>query len=118
MVSRTLEERIAHNKIVKKRTLDNYLRKKYKISAAIKEKMKKDQDDRCANKGCTNVLAWEQLEKIDTDHCHRSGKVRALLCRGCNTQLGVLEGALNGTSKRLVGLLEYRDAHLIALGTT
>jgi hypothetical protein len=26
--------------------------------------------------------------KLDTDHCHKTGKYRGMLCKGCNTALG------------------------------
>jgi hypothetical protein len=53
------------------------------------------------------------------DHCHRSGLIRGVLCRGCNAALGVLENrmamyGLTDESKLksfLDNLIEYRKQH-------
>lgn len=41
-----------------------------------------DQDGRCA------VCDEEPEDRLQVDHCHDTGAVRALLCGGCNAMLG------------------------------
>ena len=38
-----------------------------------------DQDGTC--------LICEEKEATDIDHCHKTGQVRGLLCRGCNNSV-------------------------------
>lgn len=60
------------------------LLRRYGIARADYERMLIDQDGRCA-------ICWmppESGEVLAVDHCHRDGKVRSLLCRGCNIGLG------------------------------
>jgi hypothetical protein len=64
------------------------------------------QEGRCANPGCRS---WYPLDPPDyrkalhADHCHKSGKIRALLCPGCNIALGHVDD----NPGKLAGLIEY-----------
>jgi hypothetical protein len=60
------------------------LKKKYNITNEKYENMKTEQNNKCAI--CDNVLGFGHLSAID--HCHKTGMVRGLLCRGCNLLLG------------------------------
>jgi hypothetical protein len=42
-------------------------------------------------------------ESSPVDHCHLSGQVRAVLCRSCNTTLGIFDES----QARLRGLVSY-----------
>lgn len=64
------------------------------------------QNGRCGNTGCDKDL---DLKSRDTcvDHCHETGKVRSLLCAGCNTALGMIKE----NAKRAEGLAGYIFKH-------
>ena len=60
-----------------------------------------------ASKDNFQVLA----DKVaNVDHCHTTGKIRGLLCRKCNTAIGLLND--NATVLRLAA--EYLDEHASA----
>ena len=59
------------------------LKRCYGITAADYAKMLKKQKGNCAI--CQNLLT---LKKPPVDHCHKTGKVRAILCNSCNWGLG------------------------------
>lgn len=63
----------------------NYQLNKYGISKAQWEEMAKAQGYSCAICG-----ERPPKRKLAIDHCHRSGKVRGLLCSNCNSALGLL----------------------------
>lgn len=55
----------------------------------------------CSNPGCSNTT------RLHIDHDHGSGRVRGLLCNGCNTSLGHLKEDID----RILGLAEYKRLH-------
>ena len=60
------------------------LKKKYNITEAQYQEMKTNQHNKCDI--CKEELRPGHLHAID--HCHKTGKVRAILCRGYNLLLG------------------------------
>lgn len=61
------------------------LKGRYGLSVEDYDVLVADQAGACA-------ICGEEPELLMVDHCHRSGAVRGLLCRRCNTLLGYLEG--------------------------
>ena len=59
------------------------LKRKYGMTPADLEAMRHAHDGRCAICGVAGDL--------NIDHCHRTGRVRGLLCASCNTFLGRVE---------------------------
>lgn len=55
----------------------------YGVDKTMWDAMYFEQDGACA--------ICKKREAVVVDHCHDSGKVRGLLCLGCNTALGYLE---------------------------
>lgn len=77
--------------------------KKYGLTPEALTALTERQGDRCAI--CMrppNVGA-----RLDVDHCHISGKIRALLCRHCNTGLGLF----GDDPERLVLAANYLRQH-------
>lgn len=85
---RKAEDPIAHQR----RERDRALRRRYGITLAEYERRLAEQGDRCAI--CrTDDPAPGMAERYRTfvvDHDHESGDVRGLLCRKCNSALGLL----------------------------
>ena len=62
------------------------LKCKYGVSLEAYDAMLKSQDGSCAICGGQN-----QMDKpLAVDHCHKTGKVRGLLCYQCNVGIGNL----------------------------
>lgn len=60
------------------------LRRKYGLTPEQVEAMKAAQDGRCA------ICQQEPKKRLVVDHCHTTGRVRGLLCDGCNMSIGHL----------------------------
>jgi hypothetical protein len=56
------------------------MKERYKITFEQREEMQKNQEGRC--------LICKTVSKLCVDHCHKSLKVRGLLCNSCNLGLG------------------------------
>jgi len=65
---------------------DFYLKRIYGISLEDYMLMFERQNGRCAI--CSHVFDIKYKKNIHVDHCHRTGKVRGLLCSLCNAGLG------------------------------
>jgi hypothetical protein len=61
-----------------------WIEQKYGITLSDAEKMLEEQDYSC--KICGD--AFTESKNTHIDHCHATGIVRGLLCRGCNLGLG------------------------------
>ena len=72
------------------------LKIKYGLTVAEYNQMKTFQNSRCA--GCL-----QQPSKFVVDHSHATGKVRGLLCNGCNLALGSTKDSI----LILEGLIKY-----------
>lgn len=81
-----------------------YTLKKYGLTIDDYNRMFEEQNGCCASCGDHQTLFTKRLV---VDHNHTTGKVRALLCNGCNTALGLLKE----DEQRILNLLEYKRAH-------
>lgn len=81
------------------------LLRSYGISIADAARMLADQGGTCANRGCHRILSFDKNTCVD--HDHQTGAVRGLLCRSCNTTLGLF----GDSPERIRGLLEYATRH-------
>jgi hypothetical protein len=56
---------------------------------------------------CSSTLNSSRYTKLAVDHDHKTGKVRGLLCTGCNTALGLMKDS----PIRLEKAAEYLKRH-------
>ncbi len=87
----------------------NYI-KLYGITTLDAQKILDEQIGMCANVACGKELSFDAAKgafnKAFVDHCHDTGKVRGILCIGCNTALGHLEN-----KSKVFGLIQYLQKH-------
>ena len=71
-------------KVNREKAMDSFFRKAYGITLAARNDMEMAQGHRCAI--CRKPSAGKR--PLGIDHCHTTGRVRALLCTHCNRGLG------------------------------
>lgn len=64
-----------------KRSRASELRIKFNLSTEEHREMYVKQNGKC-------LICKKQCEIMDTDHCHKTNKVRGLLCHNCNVGIG------------------------------
>ena len=84
-----------------------HLLKHYGITLEDFNQMKCNQDDKCLicnnNETALNPSTGKARE-LAVDHCHKTGKVRGLLCTSCNTALGNFKDDISLLEKAAVYL--------------
>lgn len=76
-----------------------YLLKQYGLTLFDYEQMYKNQKGKCAL--CGKFEKSKHTFNLSVDHCHKTGKVRGLLCRTCNIMLGVADDNTNFLKKAI-----------------
>lgn len=97
-------------KRVGKRSKRSYLMRTYGITEVDVAEMILAQGGACAICGDTEMPIDPRTGKayeLAIDHCHATGKLRALLCPGCNSGLGCFRDSL----ERLHAAINYLKRH-------
>jgi len=71
---------------------------KYGVTSEQYEKMKVEQDNRCAICKNPETVVHKRtglVLSLSIDHDHKTGKARKLLCRRCNSGIGMFEEDIN-----------------------
>ncbi len=76
------------------------LMKHYGLTLEQYTKMIEDQHNCCS-------ICEKKFDKLVVDHCHTTGKVRALLCNDCNTGLGMFKE----NKSTMLNAIKYIDHH-------
>lgn len=83
------------------------LMKLYGVTYEQVEKVLIQQSGLCANPGCkcevSLMVQSGAKHRAVIDHCHKTGKFRAILCTSCNLELGKVEA----NKTKILGLFEY-----------
>jgi hypothetical protein len=91
--------RLAHKKRRYQNKPDNYNWTKLGVTLEDVEQLKAEQNGLCA--------ICQTNPATDLDHCHTTNKVRAVLCHGCNTGLGLFKD----NSDTLIRAAQYLTTH-------
>jgi hypothetical protein len=87
---RTKGERERLREYKRKKAFLYNLRRLYGITVEEYEDLRRAQGDKCAVCGDAFLSDTPHV-----DHCHRTGRVRGLLCGPCNRALGIMKDSIN-----------------------
>lgn len=77
----------------------------YGITLEQRNAIISDQNGKCAC--CGELLALIGKNGANIDHCHRTGKVRGILCGGCNRGLGQFKDSADRCEQAASYLRKY-----------
>lgn len=80
----------------------NWLKRNYKITLEEYQFMFEKQEGLCAI--CRKEgfkMSERQRQGIVIDHCHKTGKVRGLLCHNCNRALGLFSDSIQNLTNAI-----------------
>jgi Autographiviridae endonuclease VII len=84
----------------------------YKITSKEYDEMIEQQNGLCkiCNKPETKMnMLKDGIQRLSVDHCHKTGKVRGLLCGKCNTALGSLRDSIDTLNSAIAYLSSHVD---------
>ena len=91
---------------VKSRNRRIWIERIYGKSLEEIENIKQEQQNCCAL--CGDLLDEKDNQKVHIDHDHKTGKVRGILCRWCNTGLGQFRDSIERLGKAIAYLQKER----------
>jgi len=107
----------AHKKRLERRPdhiKEHKLKWRYGLSKGQYDQLFASQGFKCAICGAKeNVLKNGKKMRFYVDHCHKSGKVRGLLCLRCNSGIGYL----GDNPQKVRAAAQYLEAHLVFDGS-
>lgn len=89
-----------------------WLKKKYGLTEERYYELADEQEGRCAI--CKKTEADSLRKKLCVDHCHKTGKVRGLLCFGCNVALGNMNDRIDLLEKCIEYLRKHEEDEWLA----
>lgn len=84
------------------------IKRKYGLTKEEYESMLIDQKHQCKICGTKTAYVNNPDKGFAVDHCHRTGKVRGLLCMKCNTGLGMFTDDCDKLSSAISYLMENK----------
>jgi len=91
------------------KTRNQQLMKRYGITLEDYNSMFSDQEGKCAVCGKHQT---ELKRSLAVDHCHSTDTVRGLLCRNCNTAIGMLNDDIENLRCAILYLNRFQVANL------
>lgn len=85
---------------VDKSNRKSHLKRHYKITPDKYNEIFLKQEGKCE---ICKIHQNELNKKLSVDHCHKTGKIRGLLCNQCNTGLGMFRDNI----QLLIGAIKY-----------
>ncbi len=85
---------------VRERQYASRVKSKYGLTEAALADMMRLQNNQCG-------ICDQHMDKPNIDHCHTTGKVRGLLCNGCNTGIGMFKESIPALLKAADYIFEH-----------
>lgn len=82
--------------------------KKYAMASGDYERQVLQQHGRCS-------ICQEVPDKLYIDHCHKTNRLRALLCNKCNSLLGMCNDSIPILSRCITYIEDWKTEHAIHL---
>ncbi len=100
---------IRHERIMERRKKGriSFLKARYNITLEQYNSTAEKQNFKCAICGKPDGVGTLTSKRLAVDHCHRSNKIRGLLCYNCNSGLGHFKDSLGNLRNAMQYLLDH-----------